>query len=109
MKFLIMQFSPLSRHFITLRTKYNFTFTLSNVIRYSGDKEIDGTSIIHGETRNAYRILMGNSLRKKALERYRCRWENNFKIDLTDIGWRNVNWIPLVTGQGPVVGLYRFV
>jgi hypothetical protein len=42
-----------------------------------------------GETRNAYRILVGKPEGKKPLERPRRNWVNNIKIDLkTDrMGW----------------------
>jgi hypothetical protein len=40
-----------------------------------------------GETRNAYRILVGNPERKRPLGRPRCRWVDNIKMDLREIGW----------------------
>jgi hypothetical protein len=39
-----------------------------------------------GETRNAYRILVG---------RPRRRWVDNIKINLREIGWYGVDWIEL--------------
>jgi hypothetical protein len=39
-----------------------------------------------GETRNAYRILMGKPEGKRPLERPRRRWVDNIKIDLGEIG-----------------------
>jgi hypothetical protein len=45
-----------------------------------------------GEKRNAYRILVGILEGKRPLRRPRCRWEDNIKMDLTDIGWRGMNW-----------------
>lgn len=36
----------------------------------------------HGEKRNAYRILMGNSGEKRPLERSKYNWENNIKMNL---------------------------
>jgi hypothetical protein len=35
-----------------------------------------------GEGRGVYRVLVGKSEGKRPLERPRCRWENNFKMDL---------------------------
>jgi hypothetical protein len=32
---------------------------------------------------------------KRALGRSRCRWVDNIKIDLLDIGWGGVDWIGL--------------
>jgi hypothetical protein len=39
-----------------------------------------------GETRNAYRILVGKPEGKRPLRRSRCRWVDNIKIHLREIG-----------------------
>jgi hypothetical protein len=39
-----------------------------------------------GETRNAYRILVGKQEGKRPLGRRRRRWVDNIKIDLKEIG-----------------------
>jgi hypothetical protein len=39
-----------------------------------------------GETRNAYRILVGKPEGKRILGRPRRRWVDNIKIDLREIG-----------------------
>jgi hypothetical protein len=44
-----------------------------------------------GETRNAYRILVGKPERKRPLGRPRQRCVDN-KIDLREIGWDGVDW-----------------
>jgi len=41
-------------------------------------------------------LLMGNSERKRPLERPRCRWEANIKMDLQEVGCGGVDWIELV-------------
>jgi hypothetical protein len=48
-----------------------------------------------GETRNAYRILVGKPEGKKPLGRPRRRWVYNIKMDLREIGWDGVDWIEL--------------
>jgi hypothetical protein len=48
-----------------------------------------------GETRNAYRILVGKPEGKRPLGRTRCRWVDNIKMDLREIGWDSVDWIEL--------------
>jgi hypothetical protein len=48
-----------------------------------------------GEKRNAYRILVGKPEGKRPLGRPRCRWVDNVKIDLREIGWDGVDWIGL--------------
>jgi hypothetical protein len=40
-----------------------------------------------GAKRNAYRILVGKPEVKRPLGRPRCRWVENIKIDLREIGW----------------------
>jgi hypothetical protein len=42
---------------------------------------------MHGEKRNAYRILVGKPEKKRPLVRTRHRWEDNIKIYLTEEGW----------------------
>jgi hypothetical protein len=48
-----------------------------------------------GETRNAYRILVGKPEGKRPLGRPRRRWVDNIKLDLIEIGWDGVDWIDL--------------
>jgi hypothetical protein len=48
-----------------------------------------------GETRNAYRILVGNPEGKRPLGRPRHRWVDNIKMDLREIGWDGMDWIEL--------------
>jgi hypothetical protein len=45
-----------------------------------------------GEKRNAYRILVGNPEVKRPLGRPRCRWVDNIKRDLREIGWDSRDW-----------------
>jgi hypothetical protein len=48
-----------------------------------------------GEKRNAYRLLVGKPEGKRPLGRPRCRWVNNIRMDLEEVGWGDVNWIGL--------------
>jgi hypothetical protein len=52
-----------------------------------------------GETRNAYRILVGKPEGKKLLGRTRRRWVDNIKMDLREIGWDGRDWIELVQNR----------
>jgi hypothetical protein len=40
-----------------------------------------------GEKRSAYRLLVGKPEGKIPLGRPRCRWVDNIKMDLREIGW----------------------
>jgi hypothetical protein len=48
-----------------------------------------------GESRGANRILVGKPGGKRPLERPRCRWEDNIKMNLQDLGWGGMDWIHL--------------
>jgi hypothetical protein len=39
-----------------------------------------------GEKRNAYRLLVGRPEGKKPLGRPRCRWVDNIRMDLGEVG-----------------------
>jgi hypothetical protein len=41
--------------------------------------------------RGAYRVLVGRPEGKRPLGRPRCRWEDNIKMDLREIGIGGVN------------------
>jgi hypothetical protein len=49
-----------------------------------------------GEKRNAYRLLVEKPEGKGPLRRPRCRWVDNIKRDLGEVGWGDVDWIGLV-------------
>jgi hypothetical protein len=46
-----------------------------------------------GEVRGAHNILVGKTQGRRPLGRPRCRWEDNIKMDLGEIGSGNVDWI----------------
>jgi hypothetical protein len=46
-----------------------------------------------GEGRGVYRVLVGRPKDKRPLGRPRCRWEDNIKLELRDIGINGANWI----------------
>jgi hypothetical protein len=47
------------------------------------------------EKSNAYRILVGKPEVKRPLGRPRCRWVDNIKMGLRDIGLGGMDWIDL--------------
>ncbi|KAJ4441040.1 hypothetical protein ANN_10889 [Periplaneta americana] len=48
-----------------------------------------------GESRNAYRVLVGRPKGKRPLGRPRHRWEDNIKMDLREVGYDGRDWINL--------------
>jgi hypothetical protein len=48
-----------------------------------------------GEKRNVYRLLVGKSEGRRPIGRPRCRWIDNIKMDLLEIGVNVVDWIGL--------------
>jgi hypothetical protein len=49
-----------------------------------------------GERRNAYRILVGNTGGMRPLGRPRRRWEDNNKMEVTELDWGEMDWIDLL-------------
>jgi hypothetical protein len=48
-----------------------------------------------GDERSVYKVLMGKSEGKRPLGKPRRRWEDGIRMDLSEIGWRSVEWIQL--------------
>ena len=51
-----------------------------------------------GENINACRILVAKSEGNGSLVRPRHRWEDNTKLNHTEIGLEDMNWVDLVRG-----------
>jgi hypothetical protein len=52
-----------------------------------------------GEKRNVYRLLVGKPEGKRPLGRPRCRWVDNIRMDLGEVGWSDEDWIGLAQGR----------
>jgi hypothetical protein len=48
-----------------------------------------------GEERGVCKVLVGKPERKRPLGRPRCRWEDNIKMDLQEVGCGGMDWIGL--------------
>jgi hypothetical protein len=42
-----------------------------------------------------YKVLVGNPEEMRQLGRSRCRWKDNIKIDLREVGLESADWINL--------------
>jgi hypothetical protein len=50
-----------------------------------------------------YRVFVGKSERKRQLERYRRRLEDNIKMNIQEVGcggWTGLSWLRVKTGGG---------
>ena len=47
------------------------------------------------EDRAVHRVLEGKPEGKRPLERPRCRWEDNIKMDLQEVGGGRGDWVEL--------------
>jgi transcription termination factor 2 len=72
-------------------------YSLPNIIRMIKSRRMRWAGHVArmGETRNAYRILVGKLEGKRPLGRPRRRWVGNVKMDLREIGWDGMDWIKL--------------
>jgi hypothetical protein len=52
-----------------------------------------------GEGRGVYRVLVGRLEGERPLGRPRCRWKDNIKLVLREIGINGANWINLAQGR----------
>ena len=48
-----------------------------------------------GEDREVYRVLVGKPEGKSSLGRPRCRWVDNIRTDLQEVGCGYMDWIGL--------------
>jgi hypothetical protein len=63
-----------------------------------------------GEKRNAYRILVGKSEGKRPLGRPRCRWVDDGRMHLGEIGWDSVlDWIDVAQERDQLRALLNTV
>ena len=56
-----------------------------------------------GEGRVVHRVLVGKPEGKRPVGRPRCRWEDNIKMDLQEVGcgvWTGSSWLRIGTGGG---------
>ena len=47
------------------------------------------------ERRGVYRVLVGKTEGNRSFGRPRLRWQDNIKMDLQEVGWRDMDWIYL--------------
>jgi hypothetical protein len=75
----------------------NDLYSSPSIVRVVNSRQIRlaGHVANKAERRVVYRVLDGNSRRKRPLGRPRRRWENNIKIVLQEAGCGGMDWIKL--------------
>jgi hypothetical protein len=53
-----------------------------------------------GNRKDVYRVFEGKPEGKGPHGRPRCRWEDNIKMDLQEVGWTGLIWLRIGTGEG---------
>jgi hypothetical protein len=78
---------------LTLREECRLrVFEKSVLRRIFGPKRDEVTE----ELRGVYKVLMGKPEGKTPMGRLRCRWEDNIKMNLQEVGGGSMDWIGLV-------------
>ncbi|KAJ4446907.1 hypothetical protein ANN_13608 [Periplaneta americana] len=78
-------------------TELHALYSSSDIIRNIKSRRLRwaGHVALMGESRNAYRVLVGRPEGKRPLGRPRRRWEDNIKMDLREVGYDDREWINL--------------
>jgi hypothetical protein len=80
-------------HYEELNDLYSLP-SIVQVVKSRGMRWV-GHVVRMGEERGVHRVLMGKPNGKRPLERPRCRWEDNIKMDVDVRGGRG-DWMELV-------------
>jgi len=75
----------------------NDLYSLPNTVRVVKSRRMGWAGHVArmGEDRGVQRMLVGKSERKRPLGRPRCRWEDNIKIFLQEVGGGRGDWMEL--------------
>jgi hypothetical protein len=84
---------------------FNDLYSSANIIRVIKSRRMRRTGHVArmGEKRVAYKILVGRPEGRRPLGKPRCRWEDNIKMDLQEMGWGAwpaLSWFRIRTGGG---------
>ncbi|KAJ4431812.1 hypothetical protein ANN_20417 [Periplaneta americana] len=87
-------------------TELHALYSSPDIIRNIKSRRLRWTGHVArmGESRNAYRVLVGRPEGKRPLGRPRRRWEDTIKMDLREVGYDDRDWINL-TRIGTAGGL----
>ena len=85
--------------------KLNDLYYLPNIVRIIKPRRTSWARQLArmGERRGVYRVLVGKLEGKRPLGRPRCRWEDNIKMNLQEVGcgaWTGLIWLSIGTCDG---------
>jgi len=77
--------------------KLNDMYSSPNIVQVKESRKMRwGGHVAHmGDRRGIYRVLVGKPEGKRPLGRPSCRWEDNIKMDLQEVGHGGRDWIYL--------------
>jgi len=75
----------------------NDLYSLPNIVRVVKLRRMRWAGHVArmGEDRGVHRVLVGKPEGKRPLGRPRCRWEDNIKMDLQEVGEGRGDWMEL--------------
>src|SRR5215471_10328359 len=75
----------------------NDLYSLPNIVRVVKSRRMRwaGHVACMGEERGVHRVLVGKPEGKRPFGRPRCRWEDNIKMDLQEVGGSRGDWMEL--------------
>jgi hypothetical protein len=75
----------------------NDLYSLPNIVRVVKSRQMRWAGHVarRGEDRGVHRVLVVKPERKRPLGRPRCRWEDNIKMDLQEVGGGCGDWMEL--------------
>ena len=75
----------------------NYLYCSPNILRVIKSRRMRWAGHVArlGEGRGVYMVLVGKPEGKKPLGRPSCRWEDNIKMDLQEVGCGGMDWIEL--------------
>jgi len=76
---------------------------------YIKNNEMEGHVARLGDRRGVYKVLVGRPDGKTPLGRPTCRWEDNIKMDLREVGWAIMGCIDLSQDRDSLQALVNVV
>jgi hypothetical protein len=81
-----------------------------NTIRIIKSRRVKWAGLVAGmgEITNTYKILVEKPEGKRPLGQSRCRWEDNIRMDLREIGWESIERMHLAQDRNQWAALVKW-